>query len=414
MSDKSSYMREKYKNILRKRVITKPREEENPEEEAIQEVKSGVRRYYLRRFLILLLIFAAIIGSIYVARALESRRQYTSIETVWETEGGTEESRYESFGGSLIRYSPDGLAYLDQEGKPVWDYGCSMKDPVIAINGNYGVLGDRQSQLAVIFGLDGVTGTITTTMPLLNLTISAHGVAALMLDDADASVIQFYDRTGLKLDITVKNVLAETSGYPMDLSLSPTGTGLILSLVYLDQGSMQTRIAFLNFDVGKSRSDRVVGLFPYGEALFPQVEYLSDTAACAFGDRQIEFYSLKNEASPELVASIPCDSEVQSVFTGEGQVGVILNGENGRYQLRVYNAVGELQMARDISFEYKNAEFSGEYLAFYDSDEALILNTDGKVKYEGPLDGTASKLFFLNRSTFLQFGSQTTKEMKLK
>lgn len=177
---------------------------------------------------------------------------------------------------------------------------------------------------------------------------------------------------------------------------------------------MQTRIAFLNFDVGKSRSDRVVGLFPYGEALFPQVEYLSDTAACAFGDRQIEFYSLKNEASPELVASIACDSEVQSVFTGDGQVGVILNGENGRYQLRVYNAVGELQMARDIPFEYKNAEFSGEYLAFYDSNEALILNSDGKVKYEGPLDGTASKLFFLNRSTFLQFGAQTTKEMKLK
>ena len=96
----------------------------------------------------------------------------------------------------------------------------------------------------------------------------------------------------------MKNVLTETTGYPMDLSLSPTGTGLILSMIYMDQGSMQSRITFLNFDVGKSSSDRVVGVFPYGETLFPQVEYLSDARACAFGDSQIEFYSLQNEASP--------------------------------------------------------------------------------------------------------------------
>lgn len=414
MSDKSSYMREKNKTTLRRRVVPNHPPKGEPEASELQDVKANVRRYYLRRFLILVLILAAVAISISIARVMEEHKQYTSVETVWEEEGNAEGSRYEAFGSCLIRYSADGMAYLDRTGKAVWDYGYSMKDPVIAINGSYGVVGDRQSQSAVIFGLDGVTGTVTTTMPILNLTISSHGVAALMLDDADASVIQFYDRTGLKLDITVKNVLAETSGYPLDLSLSPTGTGLILSLVYLDQGSMQSRIAFLNFDVGKSSSDRVVGLFPYGEALFPQVEYLSDTAACAFGDGQIEFYSLKNEASPELVASVPCDSEVQSVFTGDGQVGVILNGENGRYQLRVYNSRGDLQMARDIPFEYTRAEFSGGYLAFYDSSEALILNADGNVKYEGALDGSASKLFFLDRNTFLQFGSQMTKEMRLK
>lgn len=119
-----------------------------------------------------------------------------------------------------------------------------MKSPVMAVNGSYGIVGDRQAQTAVIFGTDGMLGTITTTMPILGLTISAHGVAALMLDDTDSSVIQFYDRTGLKLDITVKNVLTETTGYPMDLSLSPTGTGLILSMIYMDQGSMQSRITF--------------------------------------------------------------------------------------------------------------------------------------------------------------------------
>ena len=235
-----------------------------------------------------------------------------------------------------------------------------------------------------------------------------------MLDDTDSSVIQFYDRTGLKLDITVKNVLTETTGYPMDLSLSPTGTGLILSMIYMDQGSMQSRITFLNFDVGKSSSDRVVGMFPYGETLFPQVEYLSDTRACAFGDSQIEFYSLQNEASPQLITSVPCDSQVQSVFAGNGKVGVVLNGENGQYQLRVYNSDGVLLMARDIPFAYTHAEFNGSYLAFYNSSECLLLNENGSVKYEGALDGTVNQLFFINLNTFLQFGGQTVREMKLR
>ena len=411
MSDASNTTREKKKKSLRRRLIHTPRRKEAPDD--IQEVDQKVRSIYMRRILVVIVLVIAVLVTVKTVEYMESRKEYTSLQTVWESEGGGEDTDYEVFGNNLIRYTSNGLAYLDHSGKAIWDYGYSMKSPMITINGDYGVIGDRNSQTAVIFNKEGVQGTVTTTMPILNLTVSAHGVAALMLDADDASMIQFYDKTGLKLDITVKNVLAETSGYPLDLSLSPTGTGLVLSLVYMDQGSMQSRIAFLNFDVGKSSSDRVVGLFK-GESIFPQVEYLSDTAAVAFGDNQINFYSLKNEASPEIIKAITCESEVQSVFTGDGLVGVVLNGENGLYQLRVYDSTGELQIARDIPFDYKKAEFSGEYLFFYNSSECLILNQDGKVKYEGVLDGGATKLFFLSKTTFLQFGSQYTKEMKLR
>ena len=364
MSEDVNTTREKKKKSLRRRLIHPSKRKEKSEE--LQEVDRKVRSIYTRRIVAVLALIIAALVTVEIVEFMESRKEYTSLQTVWETEGGGEGTAYEAFGSNLIRYTTNGLAYLDHSGKAIWDYGYSMKSPLIDINGDYGVIGDRNAQTAVIFDRDGVRGTVTTTMPILNLTVSAHGVVALMLDDANASIIQFYDKTGLKLDIVVKNVLAETSGYPLDLSLSPTGTGLLLSLVYMDQGSMQSRLAFLNFDVGKSSSDRVVGLFK-GESIYPQVEYLSDTAAVAFGDNQINFYSLKNEASPEIVKAIPCESEVQSVFTGDGLVGIILNGENGLYQLRVYDHSGEPQIARDIPFEYRKAEFSGEYLFFYNS-----------------------------------------------
>ena len=346
MSDKSEYMKEKNRSIFRKRVVSEDAPQKNPTEEiedldlaedegstetAAAEDPALLKKQRIRKLLLIGGAFVAAMILFWAVRTWDTYRQYTSIEQVQEIESSSEGNHYEAFAGGMLRYSANGMALLDTSGRAVWDYGYSMKSPVMAVNGSYGIVGDRQAQTVVIFGTDGMLGTITTTMPILGLTISAHGVAALMLDDTDSSVIQFYDRTGLKLDITVKNVLTETTGYPMDLSLSPTGTGLILSMIYMDQGSMQSRITFLNFDVGKSSSDRVVGMFPYGETLFPQVEYLSDTRACAFGDSQIEFYSLQNEASPQLITSVPCDSQVQSVFAGNGKVGVVLNGENGQY-----------------------------------------------------------------------------------
>jgi len=409
MSDEKEYTREKKKMTLRRRVVPEQTEEE------VSEISHEIRRYYIRRLAVAAAATLAVIVTIMVGNTISNNKEYTSLEVQWETGGaGGDTVFYESFGSYLIRYSQNGMTCLDKEGTVLWDYGYSMRNPAICIREDYAVIGDLQGQTAVIFQEDGVLGTVGTTMSILNLTISAHGVVALMLDDVDSCLIQFYEKSGLKLDIMIKNVLAETAGYPMDLSLSPKGTGLVLSLVYMDQGSMQSRITFLNFDVGKTESDRVVGVFKYGEVLFPQVEYLTDEIACAFGDNQINLYSLKKETSPELLKSIICTSEIQSVFTGKNRIGVVLNGENGEYQAQVYDLSGELLMEKEIPFTYTHAEFSGDYLLFYNSSECMVLNQNGKVKYHGSLEGYTLKIVFLSKSTFLQLGSQSTKGMKMK
>jgi len=409
MSNEKEYTREKKKMTLRRRVVPEQTEEE------VSEINHEIRRYYIRRLAIVAAATLAVIVTIMIGNTISNNKEYTSLEVQWETDGlGGDTVFYESFGSYLIRYSQNGVACLDKEGTVLWDHGYSMRSPFICIREDYAVIGDLQGQTAVIFQEDRVLGTISTTMSILNLTISAHGVVALMLDDVDSSLIQFYEKSGLKLDIVIKNVLTEKDGYPMDLSSSPKGTGLMLSLVYMDQGSLQSRITFLNFDVGKTESDRVVGMFKYGEVLFPQVEYLTDEVACAFGDNQINLYSLKKETSPELLKSIECTSEIQSIFTGKNRIGVVLNGENGEYQAQIYDLSGELLMEKEIPLAYTHAEFSGDYLLFYNSSECMVLNQNGKVKFYGSLEGYTLKIVFLSKNTFLQLGSQSTKGMKMK
>lgn len=259
MSKNQDFSREIKKRELRSRVVAEPPE---PSEQELEAMQTEVRRYRLRR----LCIGAAVLGCALLVFLLwnffTSRIHYETAEVVWEKEAaGESTSQYVDFGSGVLQYGTDGISYLDSSGETVWNYGYSMRNPSVTVNGDYGAVADLRSQTAYIFSLEGVQGTVQTNLSILNLTVSAHGVLALVLDDTDANAIEFYDRTGIKLDISVRTALAG-EGYPLDLSLSPAGTGLAVSIVYMDQGSPQSRVAFYNFDVGKNEADRVVGYFP--------------------------------------------------------------------------------------------------------------------------------------------------------
>ncbi len=402
--------RESKKRELRRRVVSEPPE---PSGQEWEEMQAEVRRYRLRR----LCIGAAALGCALLAFLLwtffSSRAHYETAQVVWEKEAaGESASQYADLGAGVLQYGTDGMSYLDASGETVWNYGYSMRNPSVAINGEYGAVADLRSQDAYIFSLEGVQGTVRTNLPILNLTVSAHGVLALVLDETDANYIDFYDRTGIKLDISIRTALAG-EGYPLDLSLSPTGTGLAVSIVYMDQGSLQSRVAFYNFDVGKNEADRVVGYFRYGETLFPEVRYLTDQLVCAFGDSQAVLYSLENPAQPQLVAEIPCAGEVQSVLAREDAIGIVTE-ENGSLRLRVYNTAGKETMSAEIPFRYTYGEFSGDYLVFYNEAECLVLDAHGKEKFRGALEGTIRKICVRSRRTLLLFSNQGQKEIRLK
>ena len=185
---------------------------------------------------------------------------------------GEGEASYYPYASQVLKVTGEGISSVNTNGELLWSYGSSMINPKVYIRGNFGAVVDLQSETAVIFNREGVTGEVSATLPILDFTVSSHGVLALELDEGNVNYIYFYDNTGKVLDIRIKTMLSG-DGFPLDLSLSPTGTGLLASMVYLDQGSMQNRLVFYNFDVGKSEHDRIVGEFAYGSTMFPEAQY---------------------------------------------------------------------------------------------------------------------------------------------
>lgn len=402
MSNRDSMEREQKKRRLRQRMISSPgktpmpgdsEEQELSEEAAARNAEKHTRRKRDRIFMVLAVLVIAASGCLYY---YFYARQYETYQTVWEktipaSEGGF--SAYESFGSNVLKYTKDGASYIDGRGKVVWSISYQMKSPMCYVNGDYAVIADRQGNSIYICGKEGQRGQAETTLPILRASVSAHGVTAALLEDSTASYITFFKEDGSKLNWGIKTVI-DKSGYLMDVSLSPEGTQVMVSNVYLQDAVMGSRIAFYNFsEYGKSYPDRLVGGFEeMKESVVPRVRFLDEDHACAFGNGQIGFFSLENETSPALSTQIKLEEEIQSICYSDQFVGIVVDNPEGEYNYRmdIYSAGGKLQFSRPFSFPYKEICIDGDRVILYNENSCEVYNMSGKCRFSGSFDFTFS------------------------
>ena len=86
---------------------------------------------------------------------------------------------YERFGDNLIKYTKDGASYLDRSGKAVWSISYQLKSPICYVNGDYAAIADQQGNAIYICDKNGCQGQATTILPILRVSVSAYGVAAV-------------------------------------------------------------------------------------------------------------------------------------------------------------------------------------------------------------------------------------------
>lgn len=407
MSDNNDLQRqEKKKNLRRNFVPDLSRRE-------IEDLEQSFHERNRRRFLFVLAaigIFVLIIAS---AHLISTEQKFTKTEVVWSKEDvGSESASYSTFGDEILKVTGEGVQAIDTSGNVLWNYSYSMQSPHVFVRENYGAIADIQSQTAVIFNAEGVTGKVSTTQPILAFSVSNHGVLVLETDDTDASSISFYDSSGAALDIRIKTKL-DGDGFPLSLSLTPKGTGLVMSTIRLEEGAWKNRVVFYNFDVGKSESDRIVGTFDYDSTMFAEVQYLSDSRAVAFGDNQVNIYSLRNERNPSLVKSISCSANILSVFTSETRIGVITQEGTSGKTLRVYDDDGREKFETEIRFSYDSVEFSGKYVVLCGGSECMILSPGGRIKYQGGMQASIQKLIMTGSDSCIVFSGTTMEKIRL-
>ena len=311
--------------------LRSPEEEKDTLDE--QYVKEKIKRHR-RNVLVGCLIFIIVLAALFL---LDGRTysQYTVLHSV--NRDDTESAKYEAFADGYIRYSNDGAAYYNAKGIAEWNQTFSMQNPHIKVCGEWAAVGDVNGSTIYMFGVQGMVGSVDTSLSISQIEVAKQGIVAAVLEDTTANYINLYNTDGSKI-YTVKTTLAG-DGYPLDISISEDATKLIASYLYVSGESIKTNVVFYNFsEVGQNETERVVGGFNhYDSTIVGDVEFLNSTTAVAVGEDVLSIYHIKEY--PSLTKEIRIDSGIERVFFGNGYIGIVLkNSDSGDiYKLVVYD-----------------------------------------------------------------------------
>jgi hypothetical protein len=294
------------------------------------------------------------------------------------------------FDGDVLSYGKDGACCVSPKGKTLWNITYEMQDPMVRTNGSMAAIGDFDGQKIYVMDKNGTAGEISTTMPIYKFCIAQNGVVAAVLNDTSVTWIYVYDSSGNKLAY-FKTTMRQ-SGYPVDVAISPNGILVGVSYLHADAGALKTSIAFYNFGgVGQNETDNYVSGYDYSDTLAPDIDFLDSKTAYAAMAGRLVFYT--GGQKPVSAAEHIENSEIQSVYSGDGYVVMVFNSSTGdnRYRMDIYNKAGNLLRSKDFNIDYTDIKIKGDLVYVYNETECLIYNVNGIVKFSGNL-GRSAKL----------------------
>lgn len=328
------------------------------------------------------LVIIVVVLTLYWAR---QKQVFTSYEVVNTIECKlAENSKMLSFQDRFLTYSIDGIHCTDSKGKDVWSCPYEMQTPILDMCGDYVAVADYNGRNVYIFNTSGELGNIQTNAPIKNIVVSASGTVAILTDNDEQTPINIYYYDGRQI-ASFRTTMSK-SGYPVAMGLSDDSKLLAVSYLYVDNGSLTSRVAFYNFgEVGKNESDNLVSGYDYHEELVPVVNFLSNSLAFAVANDKLVFY--EGRERPVNCSNIMLQEEVQSVFYGDGCVGLLYYDSTGsaRYRLDVYKK-DKLSSSIFFDEEYSDIFFANDMVVIYNAIEANIYTQGGMLKYSGNFD----------------------------
>lgn len=319
--------RETRKNRLRQQVVMQE-----------QGAESGQKRRRPFKWLLGIVVVLLLLGIGFCF--YQVHRHSTAYETVWEkdfAEGGQKAEAfvgYETFAKGFIRYSKDGAAYYNADGKTIWERSYQLDAPVAAVSAKYAAIADQGGSKIYIFNESGNTGAVSTVRPVRKVTIADTGLVYAILQDDSAEYITAFRYDGSPIDLSVKSVLTG-DGYPIDIAVSPDGSQLITTYAAIENGAVVNRVVFRNFgEIGKNAdARRIVGGFSddFAGHMAGRVYFSDDSHAQAFYDGGIVFFSTKVLTSPSVLKKVSFSDPILSIAMSKDYVAVILarGQENG-------------------------------------------------------------------------------------
>lgn len=295
------------------------------------------------------------------------------------------------FSSYLLTYSKDGASCMDTKGNAVWNQTFGMQNPMVDINQDVVAIGDYNGREIYVMDTEKLLGRITTNRPVRNFCVSASGVVAAVLDDMDVTWIYLYDAKGNEL-VKFWTTMKE-SGYPANVSISPSGELLCVSYLYIDSGHMKSSVAFYNFGaVGQNSTDNYVSGYDYIDTVVPFARFLDDKSLFAVSDDRIMFFG--GAQKPVTAAENLISDEVRGIYYGSEYVGLVFNSKEsgGRYRLDVYHKSGTFRQSIEYDIDCKDILFYEDQIIIYNESDCRIYNSSGMKKFAGKFNKTALML----------------------
>lgn len=344
---------------------------------------------------------------------LLSRHVYESVREIKDySREGSDNYNYAEFAGGIIRYSRDGVAFLDYENEEIWNQPAQLQNPEITVNEKAFAIVDSGGNTIMVFTEEGLKGEISTTLPIEKAAVSNQGIVAAILKNESSPKIMAYDTAG--------NVLVEHqatlqgTGYPVALALSDDANLMSVSYLSVKDTLLKSQVVYYNFgSVGQNKKNNQVASMEYENRIIPTVYFVDNEISVAVSDNGFTVY--KGKQIPEETKSVSVEKEIKSTFHSDKYIGFVLkNSKTAGYELRVYNLNGSQVLSEEFKGEYGNVKISDNEIILSEGSRGCIFKLNGVRKFQGDLGMDVSEMVRLNgRNKYLLMNANVVKKVQL-
>lgn len=361
----------------------------NREEGPVNSVRQRLKVFAEKRVSLIICIVAVllILGVVYYML----HRTYRGYRVVRHNDTNYENTAdYIQFGGNLLKYTPDGVSYINTNGDTVWTAGVDMKMPMAVSSGDYAVVADMSGNSIYVFNKDGQVSNQTMPYTICDVDVSSQGCIAVVLESDKTNYINCYDKSG---DIIYEiQTTIDKSGYPLDIAISNDGQKLITSYIRIVGNRVENQLAAYNFGVvgQNANADRLVGGFTFDDEIISQVEFVDNDTIVAFGTNTITLYSMMEK--PTVKKSIDYSGELTSVFSNKKYIGYVQNvmqegTTEPRYKVTIYDLRGNKEFSAYLNFDYDSIYAADKEIIFSGGSRCKIFRKNGSTKFDGTFAG---------------------------
>ena len=370
------------------RIVRELKKSDQPKTEEQEQFEKARKKRWKKTALIAAVVAALAVG-VYFLINLQTYTSARALDTY--TVSGASGSAYEQFADGVLKYSRDGISYLNQHGEEMWNQPYQMKNPVVDVNGSSAAVADKGGNAVLVFNEEGVRGETQTNLPIERVRVSEQGIVSVILTDENEARVLCYDAAG---NLLVENKTSMNgTGYPLDVALSPDGETMQVLYLYTEAGAVKSRVIYYNFgESGEEKTDHLVAQTEYEDTVMASGFFMDENISVAVGDNRLTIYRGGNV--PEETENIEIKKQIKSVFHNEKYIGMVLKNEGKEgYELRLYNTRGQVAMSENFTGDYSHVKLCGSQVIMYDGKNCSIFTRGGIHKFDGEMNSNILEIF---------------------